>query len=201
LYALRPVRAGEEIHIQYVDVFAPRAERRAQLARYGFECMCPHCDLPDADAVARSDAVRAELRDWRHLHPRFLPWSTDMCRADDDIIVSNLRALALVKQEGLYGMQVPFIEEIALSYAVLGDELRFREWAQQVVDLCAGQDPERASKFAGWMAEPQSYKEWGWRAKQRLRRCSFRCAYSDLTCELVLDRQKPPVDVDISIPW
>ncbi|KAJ7903402.1 hypothetical protein B0H14DRAFT_3421625 [Mycena olivaceomarginata] len=39
----------------------------------------------------------------------------DMCRADDDIIVSNLRALALVKQEGLYGMQVPFIEEIALS--------------------------------------------------------------------------------------
>lgn len=124
-----------------------------------------------------------------------------MCRADDDIIVSNLRALALVKQEGLYGMQVPFIEEIALSYAVLGDELRFREWAQQVVDLCAGQDPERASKFAGWMAEPQSYKEWGWRAKQRLRRCSFRCAYSDLTCELVLDRQKPPVDVDISIPW
>lgn len=168
MYALRDVHAGEEIHNQYIDVLAPRDERRAQLARYGFECMCVHCDLPDASAVARSDAARAELRDWRQLHPRFLPWSTDMCRADDTIIVSNLRALALIDQEGLYGMQIPFMEEIALSYAVLGDEPQFREWAQKVVDLCAGQDPERAAKFSGWMADPHTYKQWGWRAKQRL---------------------------------
>ncbi|KAF7374781.1 SET domain-containing protein [Mycena sanguinolenta] len=185
MYALRPIRAGDEIVQQYVDVLSPRAERRAHLARYDFECMCKHCDLPDEDAVTRSDAARAELRNWRHLQPRFLPWSTDMCRADDAIIVSNLRALALIEQEGLYGLQVPFMEEIALSYAVLGDESRFREWAQQVVDLCAGQDPERSARFAGWIADPQSYKQWGWRAKQRL----------------LLDKQKDLVDVDISIPW
>ncbi|KAJ7747743.1 hypothetical protein B0H16DRAFT_916054 [Mycena metata] len=125
LYALRPIRTGEEIFNQYIDVLAPRADRRAQLARYGFTCMCAHCDLPDAAAVARSDAARTELRDWRHLHPRFLPWSLDACRADDTIIVSNRRALALIEQEGLYGMQVPFMEEIALSYAVMGDEARF----------------------------------------------------------------------------
>ncbi|KAF8206278.1 hypothetical protein K438DRAFT_1963352 [Mycena galopus ATCC 62051] len=184
MYALRPVRAGEEIHNEYIDVLAPHAQRRAQLARYGFECLCVHCDLPDADAVARSDAARIELRNWRHLHPRFLPWSTDMCRTDDAIIVSNLRALDLIEQEGLYGLQVPFMEEIALSYAVLGDEPRFREWAQKVVDLCVGQDPERATKFAGWIADPQSYKQWGWRAKQRQ----------------LLDKEKV-VDVDISIPW
>jgi hypothetical protein len=93
--------------------------------------MCSHCDLPDEEAVTRSDTARAELRDWRQLHPRFLPWSTDICRADDAIIVSNLRALALIEQEGLHGMRVPFIEEIALSFAVLGDESRFREWAQK----------------------------------------------------------------------
>ncbi|KAJ6520729.1 hypothetical protein B0H19DRAFT_1270157 [Mycena capillaripes] len=185
MYALRPVRAGEEIHNQYIDVLAPRAERRAELARYGFECMCVHCDVPDAAAVGRSDAARAELRDWRSIHPRFLPWSTDLCRADDAIIVSNLRALALIEQEGLHGLQVPFIEEIALSYAVMGDEPRFREWAQKVVDLCVGQDPDRAAKFAGWMAEPRTYKRWGWRGKQRQ----------------ILDNEKPPVDVDISIPW
>lgn len=185
MYALRPVRAGEEIHNQYIDVLAPRDERRAQLACYDFECMCTHCDLPDAAAVARSDAARTELRNWRHLHPRFLPWSTDMCRADDAVIVSNLRALALIEQEGLYGLQVPFIEEIALCHAVLGDEPRFRKWAQKVVDLCVGQDPERAAKFAAWIADPQSYKKWGWRAKQRL----------------LLDKEKEPVDIDISIPW
>ncbi|KAJ7725632.1 hypothetical protein DFH07DRAFT_946188 [Mycena maculata] len=185
MYSLRAVRAGEEIHNQYIDVLAPRAVRRSELVRYGFECMCPHCDLPDAAAVARSDAAREELRNWRHLHPRFLPWSTDICRPDDTIIVSNLRALELIEQEGLYGLQVPFIEEIAMSYAVLGDELQFRDWAQKVVDLCAGQDPERARKFAGWIADPRSYKQWGWRAKQRQ----------------LLDKQKEPVDLDISIPW
>ncbi|KAJ7030000.1 hypothetical protein C8F04DRAFT_1264350 [Mycena alexandri] len=185
LYALRPIRAGEEIFNQYIDVLAPHADRRTQLARYGFTCMCVHCDLPDAAAVARSDAARTELRDWRHLHPRFLPWSLDACRSDDTIIVSNRRALALIEQEGLYGMQVPFMEEIALSYAVMGDESRFCEWAQKVVDLCVGQDPQRAAEFAGWIADPKSYKRWGWRAKQKL----------------ILDQQKDPADLDISIPW
>jgi len=187
MYSLRDVRAGEEIHNQYIDVLAPRAVRRAQLARYDFECMCVHCDLPDAAAVARSDAARDELRNWRHLHPRFLPWSTDMCRADDAIIVSNLRALELIEQEGLHGLQVPFMEEIALSYAVLGDEPRFREWAQKIVDFCALQDPEWAGKFAGWLEDPRTYKRWGWRAKQRLL--------------LNKQKEKEPVDLDISIPW
>ncbi|KAJ7198584.1 hypothetical protein GGX14DRAFT_536724 [Mycena pura] len=185
MYSLRDVRAGEEIHNQYIDVLASRAERRAQLARYDFECMCVHCDLPDEAAVARSDAARAELRNWRHLRPRLLPWVNDMCRADDTIIVSNLRALELIVQEGLYGMQVPFIEEIALSYAVLDDEPQFRVWAQKVVDLCLGQDPVRAVKFAGWIANPRSYKQWGWRAKQRL----------------LLDNKKSSLDIDFSIPW
>jgi hypothetical protein len=171
MYALRAFRAGEEILNQYIDVLAPRAARRAALLRYGFTCACSHCDLPDEDAVALSDAARIELRDWRNLHPRFLPWSMDMCRADDALIVSHTRALALIAQEGLHGLQVPFVEEIALSYAVLGDEAQFRFWAQQVVDLCGGQDPERATKFAGWIAEPQTYKRWGWRAKQRLCKC------------------------------
>ncbi|KAJ6590038.1 hypothetical protein DFH09DRAFT_1359060 [Mycena vulgaris] len=158
LYAQRAHCAGEEIHIQYVDVLAPCAVRRAQLARYGFTCECVHCVRPDDDA-------RAVLGTWP---PRFLPWATDLRRADDAMITANRRALALIEQEGLHALQVPFVEEIALSYALLGDELQFREWAQQVVDLCAGQDPERAEEFAAWMASPRMFKLWGWRAKQRL---------------------------------
>ncbi|KAJ6590045.1 hypothetical protein DFH09DRAFT_1245247 [Mycena vulgaris] len=186
MYALRAFRAGEEITNQYIDVLAPRAERRAQLERYGFLCACPHCSLPD-DAVAASDAARAELRAWRELHPRFAPWSTDMCRADDAIIASHARALALIEQEGLHGLRVPFVEETALSYALLGDEVQFRAWAQEVVDLCEGQDPERAALFSGWIADPSTYKRWGWRVKERL-----------LLEKLKL---KEPENVDISIPW
>ncbi|KAJ7503121.1 hypothetical protein B0H11DRAFT_1712207 [Mycena galericulata] len=167
LYTQRAVRAGEEITNQYVDVLAPRAERRAQLARYGFVCACAHCDLPDEAAVARSDAARAELRAW---HSRFLPWATDMRAADDAMITANRRALALIAQEGLHALQVPFLEEIALSYALLGDAAHFRDWAQRVVVLCAAQDPERGAEFRAWMENPRTFRLWGWRAKQRRRR-------------------------------
>ncbi|KAF7296014.1 SET domain-containing protein [Mycena kentingensis (nom. inval.)] len=186
MYALRAVRAGEEIHNQYIDVLAPRAERRAQLARYDFTCMCPHCDLPSEEAAARSDAARKELRDWRHLHPRFEPWSEDLCRADDTIIVSSLRALDLIEQEGLYGMSVPFLEDIALSYALLGDEVQFRVWAEKVVLLCAGQDPKRADKFGRLLEDPRRYKRWGWRAKQR---------------HILETQKRPSVEVDMVVPW
>ncbi|KAF7315061.1 SET domain-containing protein [Mycena indigotica] len=186
MYSLCDVQAGEEIYNQYIDVLAPRAERRAQLARYDFICLCQHCDLPDDEAVAKSDAARAELRDWRNTHTRFEPWAEDMCRSDDVVIESSLRALELVRQEGLWGMQVPFMEDLALSYAVLGDEEQFRVWAEKVVELCSGQDPKRANKFAQWLADPASYRRWGWRTKQRK----------------LLDKQKNlPPDIDISIPW
>ncbi|KAF7297931.1 SET domain-containing protein [Mycena chlorophos] len=186
MYSLRDVRAGEEIHNQYIDVLAPRDERRAELARYKFTCMCPHCDLPDAEAVARSDAARAELRHWRNLYTRFEPWAEDMCRADDTVINSSLRALGLVEQEGLWGMQVPFMEDIALSYAVLGDEVQFRVWAEKVVVLCRGQDPKRAARFSRWLEDPKSYKRWGWRAKQRA----------------LLDKQRAhSADIDMAVPW
>ncbi|KAJ7496739.1 hypothetical protein FB451DRAFT_1386107 [Mycena latifolia] len=160
LYAQRPHRAGEEIHIQYIDVLAPHAVRHAQLARYGFTCDCAHCTFPD-------DVARAAL-----CSPpsRFLPWTTDLRRADDAVIVANIRALDLVAQEGLYALQVPFLEEIALSYALLGDTPHFRLWAQKVVQLCAVQDPERAAEFDAWMKGPRTFRLWGWRAKQRLLR-------------------------------
>ncbi|KAJ7725636.1 hypothetical protein DFH07DRAFT_758569 [Mycena maculata] len=168
LYAQRAILAGEEITHQYVDVLAPRATRRAQLARYGFECMCAHCALP----LAASDAAREELRTWHTRHSRFLHWATDLRAPDDALLSANTRALALIAQEGLHALQVPFLEEMALAYALLGDEARFREWAGHVVVLCAAQDPERAAEFAAWMKSPRTVRLWGWRAKQR-RRGSF----------------------------
>ncbi|KAJ7032711.1 hypothetical protein C8F04DRAFT_958429 [Mycena alexandri] len=169
LYAQRTLRAGEEIHHPYIDVLAPRALRRAQLAdRYGFHCTCPHCDVLDATAAA-SDAARAELRAWVSM-PDFdcqLPchWSNcDLQRA------ANLRALALAEQEGLDALRVMLAEEIALGFALLGDEARFRVSAAQVVELCEGYDPVRATEFRAWVASPQTtFRLWGWRAKQRLR--------------------------------
>lgn len=163
----------------YTDVTAARAERRDKLSRcYRFDCLCAYCDLPDEEAIARSDSARAELRDWRHTKPTFAKWSTDLCREDDAVILSHQKALELIEQEGMHGLQINHLEPIALSYAVLGDEEQFRVWAQRVIEMWTVPDPERAAEFSGWLANPQSMEKWGWRKKQRLLRSSLDLAPS-----------------------
>ena len=60
--AVRPIEAGEEITITYLDPLAPHADRqeRAQ-SHWGFACTCPHCSA-SADEVAESDKRLKELK-------------------------------------------------------------------------------------------------------------------------------------------
>jgi hypothetical protein len=170
LYALRSIRAGEEITMMYTDITASREVRRKKLRRlYGFDCECSYCDLPDDQAVVYSDISRAKLRDWGHTNPGYLKWSTDLCRADDVVIKSHQEALALIEQEGIHGLQCLYMEEITLSYALLGDEVQFRDWAQKLLNLCTHQDPILAADLRKWLENPKSMKKWAWRKKQRLR--------------------------------
>ncbi|KAI0951697.1 hypothetical protein AcV7_007721 [Taiwanofungus camphoratus] len=61
--AIRDIAAGEEITITYTPLSAPRAERRAFLARTRFfACTCATCALPPAKA-RESDARRVRIRD------------------------------------------------------------------------------------------------------------------------------------------
>ena len=174
LYALRPISAGEEITMMYTDITASREVRREKLRRlYGFHCECAYCDLPDDQAVAHSDLSRVKLRDWRHTNPGYLKWSTDLCRADDVVIKSHEEALTLIEQEGIYGLQCLYMEEIMLSYALLGDEAQFREWAQKLLNLCTYQDPDLVVDLRRWLQNPRSMKKWAWRKKQRTRKCGF----------------------------
>jgi len=169
LYALRPIGAGEEITMMYTDISASREVRREKLRLlYGFHCECAYCDLPDDQAVAHSDRSRAKLCDWGHTNPGYLKWSTDLCRADDVVIKSHQEALALIEQEGVYGLQCLFMEEIMLSYALLGDEVQFRAWAQKLLNLCTYQDPELAVDLRKWLQNPRLMKKWAWRKKQRM---------------------------------
>ena len=156
--------------MMYTDISASREIRRQKLRRlYGFHCECAYCDLPDDQAVAHSDLSRAKLRDWRHTNPGYLKWSTDLCRADDVVIKSHQEALTLIEQEGMYGLQCLYMEEIMLSYALLGNEAQFRDWAQKLLDLCAFQDPDLAVDLRKWLQNPTMMKKWAWRKKQRMR--------------------------------
>ncbi|KAJ6590042.1 hypothetical protein DFH09DRAFT_1425633 [Mycena vulgaris] len=154
MYALRAFRAGEEITNQCIDVLAPRAERHAQLERYAsLMTPWPRATLRVPSCARSASCTRASPRGRRTCAARMTPSSP------------RPPALALIEQEGLHGLRVPFVEETALSYALLGDEVQLRTWAQEIVDLCEGQDPERAALFSGWIADPSTHKRWGWRVK------------------------------------
>ncbi|KAF8663652.1 hypothetical protein AX16_000894 [Volvariella volvacea WC 439] len=177
LYALRPIKKGEEINITYTDGTAPRATRRERLYNnFRFTCQCPYCDLTSWDQIYESDDRRQEMRSWLQTRPSFTKWSKDLCRADDVVLQSHFEALDIIEREGLHGSQLIFLEEIALCYAVLGEEELFREWAQKVVDMSRIQDPENVKDFGKWLANPQSYKLWGWRKKQRLQMTTRKAA-------------------------
>jgi hypothetical protein len=122
--------------------------------------------------IAASDNNRALLVKWIFTHPGYLKWSTDLCRPDDLVITSHLEALALIDKEGLQGLQSLFVEEIAMCYAILGDEVEFRRWGQRVVQLSRVEDPPLAAKFEEWLKDPPKIiKRWAWRKKQRMRKC------------------------------
>ncbi|KAG5636415.1 hypothetical protein H0H81_008125 [Sphagnurus paluster] len=168
LYALRPISPGEEITIIYTDVTQPRDARRARLyAHYGFTCACAFCALPPAESAA-SDAARAELREWRHTRPVFAGWATDMCRADDFVLSSHMAALELIEREGLQGMESAFVRDVCLCWAVLGDEAKFREWAERLERLSEVRDPVMAREVRRWLEDPKGkVPKWGWRSVQR----------------------------------
>lgn len=42
--SLRPIAAGEEITLSYIDEEAPRRDRQRALADYGFVCACARCE-------------------------------------------------------------------------------------------------------------------------------------------------------------
>lgn len=185
LYALRPIRAGEEIHKTYLEPGLPRQQRIAHLEKnYRFTCDCPWCNIRGSDIsnsktdftpaelaqIAASDARRAQLAIWIFTHPGYKKWSRDLARADDIVIANHLEALALIEHEGMQGLKNLFVEEIAMCYAMLGDLDAFRAWGEQVVQLTQVEDPPLSERFKEWLVDPtKRVKKWGWRRKQRER--------------------------------
>ncbi|KAG6830778.1 hypothetical protein H0H87_007122 [Tephrocybe sp. NHM501043] len=51
VYAIRPIKAGEEMFTSYCNVAVPTSERQEILRKYGFECVCDVCTDPDSDAL------------------------------------------------------------------------------------------------------------------------------------------------------
>ena len=183
LYALRPIREGEEILKTYLDPALPRATRIAILQKnYRFLCDCPWCNVRKAGSVIEdddftaaelklisdSDQRRAALGSWISTHLGYRKWYADLARPDDLVITSHLEALALMEREGMQGMQPIFIEELAMCYASLGDVDEFKKWGERVIALAQVGDPPMGKKFEEWLVDPERrMKKWAWRKRQR----------------------------------
>ncbi|KAF8057429.1 hypothetical protein FPV67DRAFT_1430060 [Lyophyllum atratum] len=165
LSAVRPIKKGEEITIQYTSCTRPRHERHTTLRTlYGFKCNCTYCSLPSEDAVHHSDTTRAELEQfWRAL-PSFEEWCLDTSMPDDALIKLHLDALRLIKQEGLQVLDAEkHVDAIAMCYGALADAEMFKAWTKRVRDAKVHAEPAQALVFARWLSNPSSFPTWGWK--------------------------------------
>jgi hypothetical protein len=79
----------------------------------------------------------------------------------------------LIEQEGMHGLQGIYLEEIALCYAILGDEDRFRMWAERLVRRCKVEDSKLANVFESYLGDVRRFKRWAWRRVQRKRKSFY----------------------------
>ncbi|KKY31872.1 putative het domain protein [Diaporthe ampelina] len=125
--AVRPVKAGEEITITYLDPLAPRADRqeRAQ-SHWGFGCTCPHCSAT-ADEVAESDTRLKELK--------WIEGQLQDLRNTSDVSVGLITyLLKLYEDERLHCRIANAYILAALNFNVLGYDQRAAKYASLAID-------------------------------------------------------------------
>lgn len=142
VFASRPIRAGEEITIRYINSYDPRADRQRFLrAMYLFDCGCSYCALPDEAAIALSDERRAFLRSW---DPRTLTvhreWLTTPSMPVANALAPYLQADEYYEAEGLSGRENhrAVVDAVAGMYGMVGDRENFQKWCAKAIDLWAG---------------------------------------------------------------
>lgn len=165
LSAVRPIRCGEEITIQYTSPVRPWEERQALLrSLYGFTCYCSACSLPSRRAILKSDQARATLDQFWSTLPTFEEWCLDASMPDDMLINAHAYALKLIEQEGLEVLDCgKHVDAIAMCYGALEDVEMFRPWTERVRDLKVRANPKQALVFAKWLSNPIAFPAWGWR--------------------------------------
>ena len=93
-YAIRPVKAGEELTTQYNNLDDRAADRQKMLLPYGFQCSCPSCENPTVSDVRRIKACKASRVD----NNAFAAWYKDASLPDDHFIKPALQMLKMIEE-------------------------------------------------------------------------------------------------------
>ena len=159
---VRPLKAGEELTISYLDPLKPRDERihRANLA-WGFGCTCAQCSLPEP-LSAKSDerlveiaAIEGKLSDVYN----------------KEVSVKMLDRLAkLYKSERLDTKLASPYTLLALNYNMLGEEKKARKYAKlahEAVVVEHGDGTGDAVAMLELAGNPSGHFTWRARLKMR----------------------------------
>lgn len=165
VYAIRPVAAGQELTLSYLQG-GTSAQRQQELQSYfGFTCTCELCSLPPA-ALAASDS---RIQRAQELNDAIGDWDT--CRSSPARALADARKLlALYHEEGVGDDRVPNVYYDVFQVCNMhGDVARASAFAEEycaLKRLSEGPLSTAAAEVGVYARDPHSHasyrktKEW-----------------------------------------
>ena len=161
LWAMRNIKEGDEITIEYTRLTEPRQTRRGRLFdMYRFHCECEYCNLPDNEARA-SDEARLELTKWSGRS--FSERCKSLSQHDGKLVKGFTRCIELHEQEGIFDMSFALhVSELALLYGMLADAINFGLWGRKAVEALKIMKAADLPFWEACLANPQqNLGSWG----------------------------------------
>ncbi|KAK6843827.1 hypothetical protein PG987_004687 [Apiospora arundinis] len=164
IHAVRPIFAGEEITVSYIDPVQPRAERLTRLnTSWHFSCSCSLC-AQNEHATAASDARIAQIEELRAQFRDYEPTS-QATPAMGELMVS------LYEQERLWSSMYEAYTYAALEYNGAGEPWMASKYARLAIQhgLAAG-GPRDSDVLAmsDLVRDPWAHWSWMLRTKRRM---------------------------------
>ncbi|KAF5711077.1 SET domain-containing protein [Fusarium mundagurra] len=171
IHALRPIKAGEEITISYVEGGPSNVRRPILKESFGFDCACSLCSLPPSQLQASDD---------RRVRIQQLDTSIKNVFTMKDNPESSLKAclslLHTLREE--YGVCVAphsarlYYEafRICIAHGAIGGPTTFAERSYQARVICEGEDSPETLRMKSLVMEPKAHSSFGtlslrWKSK------------------------------------
>ncbi|KAL0578969.1 hypothetical protein V5O48_003061 [Marasmius crinis-equi] len=162
VHALKGITKGQELLTTYATMRKPRDFRRAFLReRYGFECQCDVCSLPE-ELSKGSDERLVAISD---LYSRFATWGQELIDGMEAIDVVK-KIWALGDEEGYLSERGQLAADAAWVAAAHSDAAATREWAKVALRWYSyelGSDSEQSEHMSMIMENPRLHRSWGTR--------------------------------------
>ncbi|KAG8999617.1 hypothetical protein FRB94_002930 [Tulasnella sp. JGI-2019a] len=164
LYALRDIRAQEEITVSYSKDLNRVQRRAAILSAWAFSCQCPSCSLSPEELVNSDKRIR-QLTTIIDAVPMLL-------QTHPTVALTKIRqAIIIIEKEQLWNMLSPQYSDAFQVCVAWSDLPNAKIWAERALEARTrthGPDCEAAAKMRAWMEDPKSHSLWGVMGTRRL---------------------------------